>query len=110
MASYPLDKFAVKKIRANIIDGNLEQARGYYFLEGWVLKAIQENELFPDAQPDICSRCKEGVIVMSIGGCQCCYHCSNKECDNMGCSNFAGLKNQGVTLLPRQVEEELDNE
>lgn len=104
MADYPLDHFAVKKIRANIIDGNFEQARGYYFLEGWVLKAIVENNLFPDAQPDICSRCKKGVIVMSIGGCQACYHCSNKDCDNRGCSNGVIPGAQGVTKLVGSAE------
>ncbi len=86
---YPLDKFTVKKIRANIIDGNREQARGYYCLDDWVLKAIEDNDLFPYAQPDKCPACQKGFVVFSISSCQSCYHCSNKDCKRRGCANYA---------------------
>lgn len=84
---HPMDKYAVKKIRANIIAGNREQAKGYYFLDDWVLKVIENNELFPDAQPTPCPQCNKGVVVSSISSCQACYYCSNKECGRVGCSN-----------------------
>jgi len=86
---YPLDRNAVRKIRANLIDGKREQARSYYFLDDWVLKAIEENELFPSAQPFTCDDCGIGVIVYSISSCQSCYHCSNKDCNCRGCMNGA---------------------
>lgn len=86
---HPMDKYAVKKIRANIIAGNRDQAKGYYLLDDWVLKAIEEDQLFPEAQPEVCAKCKTGVIVSSISSCQSCWHCSNKECDQGGCNNLA---------------------
>jgi len=109
MGDYPLDANAVKKIRANIIDGNREQARSYYFLDNWVLKAIEEKQLFPDARPDKCPVCRLGVIVYSISSCQSCYHCSYIDCDYRGCSN-ARTEDALIVLNPNHfVLQECDS-